>query len=418
MTVLLTFLGTGKYEPCHYKIENTTSRLETFFSAALSAHLKPSKIISLETAAASETHGKELSGKFKSIDIPHTSAIIPDGKSESELWEIFDVLTKSVPDDCTLHLDITHGFRSLPLIGFIALNYLRTTRNVTLGGIHYGAWEARDEETNVTPSFNLTPFLTLLDWTSAADQYLATGSANRLGKLLKDTQQSLWKKHGSEENADLPKALTSLGSCIETAANDCILLRTKNLPISAKSVKKQIERINETSELERHAPAFLEILQPVQKDLTRFNNTDLTTLRDLIGWLVEKNRPDAALTLASEWLVSWVMVQLDNPDHISDESHRKPYDQCLNLWIDEHSTRNEIKDASEESIQHLNQLKDKISETDMELLANLVDHIKSARNDLNHAGFRTSPSTAENLIKKATEISTNIQKLPLPRAEK
>jgi len=161
----------------------------------LTKFLNPERIVSLQTRAAAERHGESLAKELLACNSIGEISEITDDKSETELWEIFAAITNSVPAGCELHLDITHGFRSLPLIVFIALSYLRTTRNVTIGGIHYGAWEERNQgvgsSPEVAPVFDITPFLTLLDWNAAADQFLQTGSADRISQLLSEAQQSL-----------------------------------------------------------------------------------------------------------------------------------------------------------------------------------------------------------------------------------
>lgn len=414
MTILLTSLGTGNYHPSSYQIEDSISDQQAFFSVALAKHLSPDRVISLQTSQAADLHGTALANDLKRLNIDHEVVSIPEGKSENELWQIFSVLTSHIPQACTLHLDITHGFRSLPLLGFIALNYLRVTRNITIGSLRYGAWEAKNNN-DIAPSFDLSPFLTLLDWSAAADQFKATGAADRIARLLKETQISLWKNRGNEGPEALPKLLSTLGTTIDHAANNLTLLRTGHLKESAKSVDKQLERIQETPELENHARPFLELLEPVREDLTRFAGNDLSDLRDLIAWLVEKNRPDSALTLASEWLISWVIVTLGHPLYHT-EDQRKPFSDCLNLCIDRVSKTNRIQSPSEESKTLLTKLEESVKGETLKHLVGISSKVKDTRNDLNHAGFRKDPRKADAIIKLASEIAGELRKLPLPAA--
>lgn len=275
-SVLITFLGTGNYQPGRYRIGDFLSDEETYFSAALGACLKPDQIISLETPEARIKHGAQLHDRFSQLDLKHEAISIPNGASEIELWEIFSALTSHVPESCTLHLDITHGFRSLPLLGFLGLTYLRVTRKVTIGGIHYGAWEARDD-TNLAPAFNLTPFLTLLDWTAAADQFLSTGSAERLSSLLQDTQQSLWKNPGELSAFQLPRSLKNLATSIDNASLNLLLLRTGSLADSAMKLEKQISIAH--ADAHAHAQPFIELLNPIRSDLFPHGGSVLPTER-------------------------------------------------------------------------------------------------------------------------------------------
>lgn len=409
--ILLTFLGTGNYQPCRYQVDPSSGQNEvTFFSVALARTLRPDKVISLQTAAATATNGSALDAAFSQCGIPHHPVSIPDGQSEAELWQIFAALTGNVPEDSTLHLDITHGFRSLPVLGFIALSYLRVTRKVTIGGIHYGAWEARDKN-NLAPVFNLTPFLTLLDWTAAADQFLSTGSAARLGGLLAQAQQSLWKNAGANAHADLPRKLKSLGSSLETSSANLLLLRTGALSDAAIKLGKQMEIAKD--EAAAHASPFLEVLAPVQEQLLKFQDTELATLRDLVGWLAGRGQTAAALTLASEWLTSYVMVTCGQANHFTGYSQRQPYSLAISS-LEQPENKITSDETGRAALAARDILLRKLSEENLKSLARLASTIRSARNDLNHAGFNDDRTAASALATRAIEVAESLRQLLPP----
>ena len=193
---------------------------------------------------------------------------------------------------------------------------------------------------------------------------------------------------------DLPIELKKLGSAIREASANLTLLRTSKLKQSSGKVAKVIDKIQQTDEIENHARPFLELLDTVKRDLTRFDSTDHETLRELITWLVRKNRPDAALTLASEWLISWVMLKLGEKSHHTGHDIRKPYAETLNLLINR-SKSNQPGDRghSSESQGYLDRLTEILAETgpSPEHLAAIASRIREARNDLNHAGFNQHP---------------------------
>ena len=408
--VLLTFLGTGSYQPCRYSFPTAAEPSDEviYYSAALAGQLKPDRIVSLETKAAASKHGEPLAAAFEALGCEHEAVRIPDGASEAELWEIFGALTRHVPRGCTLHLDITHGFRSLPVLGFIALSYLRVTRDVNIGGIYYGAWEARDGETMVAPTFQLAPFLTLLDWTAAADQFFSSGSAVRLGDLLSQAQQTLWSNRGDQAPSELPKKLKSLGKSIRQSSMNLLLLRTGSLPGSGESVGERIEEAR--AEASVHASPFLELLEPVREQLTRFSGTDLETLRDLVGWLAERGQTAASLTLASEWLTSYVMVVCEEREHHAGYEARKPYSLAVSALEKPgmEVTRDETGIRMEEI---LAMVRSRLDADQIEVLRKVAGVIRSARNDLNHAGFNEGPADAESLTERAVRVAGEIRRL-------
>lgn len=67
---------------------------------------------------------------------------ISDDCSEEEYWEIFTQVLQAIPKGKVVLLDVTHGFRSLPLLTVLILTCLRTVRKVTLQHVLYGAFEA------------------------------------------------------------------------------------------------------------------------------------------------------------------------------------------------------------------------------------------------------------------------------------
>lgn len=411
MTILLSFLGTGTYQDCRYSLGGTPSSKQAFFSVALAEHLRPDRVLSLQTSDASEKNGSALDAAFASLEVDHQCVAIAEGKSTDELWEIFAALTEHVPEGCTLHLDITHGFRSLPLLGFIAVSYLRVARDIKLGGIHYGAWEARNES-GVAPTFDLTPFLSLLDWTSAAEDFLSTGSARRLGGLLSGVQQSLWQKQNASESKpdDLPRKLKSLGQSLQQTSDNLLLLRTGALAGGADQLDRALEQAREEAAV--HATPFLQILCPVEEHLTRFRSTDLETLRDLVEWLAVRNQVAAALTLANEWITSYLMVLCGEQEHHSNHRVREPYSLAATLLgtPDAVLTENEAARAARQIAETL---RSRLGETEQHKLKVAIGRIRKARNDLNHAGFNDAASSAAALTSTAKEIAAEIQSLPL-----
>ncbi|HIC96177.1 TPA: TIGR02221 family CRISPR-associated protein [Candidatus Bipolaricaulota bacterium] len=100
---------------------------------------------------------------------------IPSGKNEQEIWDIFSTIVNEIEEKDELYLDITHAFRSLPLLATVIINYLKVMKNIQVRAISYGAMEAVgdiwtvkqiDIEQRDIPVFNLLPFDQLLDFPS------------------------------------------------------------------------------------------------------------------------------------------------------------------------------------------------------------------------------------------------------------
>lgn len=106
---LLTVLGTGKYENTCYSWQE--QQFETRYVAqALCEFFQPEKVTVLVTTEAKEMHWETLH-KTLSDRFTATEVLIPSGKSETEVWQIFDAVVNSVEPNSKVIFDITHAFR-------------------------------------------------------------------------------------------------------------------------------------------------------------------------------------------------------------------------------------------------------------------------------------------------------------------
>jgi CRISPR-associated DxTHG motif protein len=181
---IMTFLGTGKYEPCRYMLGAEPSALFRYVQLALAELLKPDQLIVFVTPSAYEKNYKGKKGLLASAAQSVAQLLkpveIPEGKSPDEIWDIFKLVYKHVEGGDVISFVITHSFRSIPVMGLACLQYARTLRNVTIEGIYYGAFEARDPKTETAPIFDLTPFMQLMEWSQAVSEFAKFGQCSAL----------------------------------------------------------------------------------------------------------------------------------------------------------------------------------------------------------------------------------------------
>ena len=65
-------------------------------------------------------------------------------------------------------LDVTHGFRHLPMLAILAALHLRSVRGAEIGGIWYGAY---DPDSGAAPVHDLAGLLHIADWLQALHTY-------------------------------------------------------------------------------------------------------------------------------------------------------------------------------------------------------------------------------------------------------
>lgn len=112
---LLTMLGTYDYQYCTYHTLGNSYNT-CYFSVALAKAINPKQVSILMTKEAKEKHWENCKEELEREGFACTALSIPSGQSENELWDIFSTITEHIEDYEELAFDITHSFRSIPII--------------------------------------------------------------------------------------------------------------------------------------------------------------------------------------------------------------------------------------------------------------------------------------------------------------
>ena len=235
--VLISFLGTGRvnkqgkskreYESANYKIEEKEYKDETLLARAIDKHYNIDKIFFVGTLKSMweevydlytpeklqdldlyvEAEGKireynQLTNMDESEVIQNlftannkvTPIIIKYGINQEELdYNIKKILEidSGLSNGDEIFIDITHSFRSLPLILMNVLYYLTDVSNkkITINKITYGMFEAKVDE--ITPVIDLDIINELHMNIKAAHEFNEYGNAFLFSDLLKNANKSM-----------------------------------------------------------------------------------------------------------------------------------------------------------------------------------------------------------------------------------
>jgi CRISPR-associated DxTHG motif protein len=337
---LITFLGITSYDEIEYRW-NDLSYKTKFVQEAFVHWLKPEATCVLLTEKARARHWNDLSQRLQG----HTQIVevdIPDGKSEAELWRIFEKISDAVCEGDQIAFDITHGFRSLPVIALLTIAYLKQIKQVKVRYILYGAFDAKDEQG--TPVFDLTPFADLLDWLAAAKMFITTGDSSELGQLIQEIQDDAYRNREAY-GENLPRALKNFGAALKEVSNDLLLARVPNLP---KSVSNLIEKQKRASaEVSDWTPPLTLLLDKIADAYEPFQDDSLPTQAALIRWYLDHNHIVQAVTLAREWVVSDYARQKslsrdDAEDELNQRANNQESDELVQLWSSIRNIRNDL----------------------------------------------------------------------------
>ena len=332
---------------------------------------------------------------------------IPHGNSEAEIWEIFERVFLKIQEGDELYFDLTHGFRYLPMLVMVLINYSKFLCGTTVRSITYGNYESRNVK-NEAPIIDLLPLSALQDWTFAAGQYLDSGNVNRLVKMSKETVAPILKNsEGRDENA---KTLIKFIRALENSIDDIQMCRGINIvdAINISEVCNTARMLSSTC-ITPLNPIFDKIKQTLKEFV------DYTSERNGFAaakWCIENNLYQQAITIARENIVTYVCLNL----HLNykNEHDRNLVDRAF--YINEYNTPElewKIDQNSTPEEQELDRctIKRILENKMIPSLCVIFNKCRDIRNDINHFGMRNNPSKSIRLKEKIKTIVREIYEL-------
>ncbi len=337
----------------------------------------------------------ELSADIKMIKI-HA------GRSEEEIWEIFSIVVNELNDEDKLYIDITHAFRSLPLLATVIINYAKVVKKIQVKAISYGAIEVlgslrRVRELDIkdrdVPVFDLLPFDQLLDWSTAIDRFVVSGNATGICDLTA-TNVILRKKEvrGPDREADsLKKMADALLGFSQTLAT----CRGKNIVKHAEKLKKTIGAVKKQQLIKPLTP----LLEKLSQTVAAFSNDEVRDGATAARWCLEHNLVQQGFTLLQETMCTFILRQSTQED-TRDKNKRNLVGMAVAIERDSKNFEKWSDDAKQNK-KNIEDIRAWLREN--KELFDCMKNLSQDRNDLNHAGMNANPMTAEKFSRKLEE---------------
>jgi CRISPR-associated Csx2 family protein len=218
---------------------------------------------------------------------------IPDGQSQDELWQIYQVVFDLLREGDQVYFDITHGFRSLPMLNTVLIDYAKLLKGIEVKAIYYGAFEAREKNNGVdyAPIWNLYVFNELQEWTTGASQLLTAGDAKSLSRIL--------HRNNYEDVANLLYQFTSE---IKTCRLNAIVQGKTAVLLSTK-----LDELQESKNILKPLKPLLMLLS------SHFKGYKSNNLRNgvlAVEWCIEHQLVQQGYTFMSDLLLSLICQEI------------------------------------------------------------------------------------------------------------
>lgn len=419
--VFISILGTTFYGKCKYVKDEFCSSETRFTQKAALEHIKANEwsgntaCYIFTTDSAFKYNWDILERKnniidkiirytglkylLEKMDLPFKpeNVMIPDGRDEEEMWDIFNIIYNNLQENDELYVDLTHSFRYLPMLFLVLSNYSKFLKNITVKYISYGNFEARNKEENEAPIVDLLPISALQDWTFAAADYLENGNTERLTILSKDALAPILKSDDlRDENSQL---LNKLVTVLQKTTEDFQTCRGMNIvnSVHLKELKKLLIE-TETSFVKPLYP----IMKKIEESFSPFDvNQNIKNGFHAAQWCYDNGLYQQAATILQENIVSFFCEK--HSIKIDDEELRGLVNQAFFLNKQQNTKEtHDTKDIEETENTEDIKSKDKVEITASILqklindpilnnidIINSFDRLTQLRNDINHFGMRS-----------------------------
>ena len=319
---------------------------------------------------------------------------IADGNSEKEIWDIFESVYNTLNENDEVYFDITHAFRSIPMLVMVLINYAKFLKNIEVKSITYGNWEGRDED-NYSPIIDLITFSHLQDWTNATGVFLNFGHAHDLSTLLtKELTPILKEAKGENEAANrlrlISKQLPEFTENILTARGKEIV---KNMQ------GKQISQVLSNIKTDLITP-FTPIVSKLSEAFHTFKSENsIINGFHAVQWCIDNNLIQQGITILKEMITSFICI--DNNLDSNIEKNRNLIDTAFAI-----KNKNlKEKDWNEFALKNKEQI-NKLLDLDLiKILYKKFNELSQLRNDINHAGFKQNVRKPKVFKEKLNELN-------------
>lgn len=407
--VLLCFLGTGKYEPIYYAIsDQKTVQMERYVPAALVQLLDIPEmhVRALVTKEARTAHWQSFTERLDEVGVDGTRLCGVDIEiptSETALWTLFEKAIENINEDDHVWLDITHGFRALPVIAVLALSFARNVKRFTFEGLLYGAYEARDEST--APIFDLTAMMTLPAWSEALAEWKRTGRADG---LVQQTKPYLNQVRRQNRQAT---ALTGIPEALQQVSDALTMVR-HDVPgdLAERAVRRLFEAEVELPSHSSMKPLEL-ILGPLKRDIQELSGVpaydpdtgqdkavviDAEYLRRLVKtgkWFLERKRVAEGSTTLRETITACAvrMVRHGGVNEIVERGspygwHHEKYRASVDWGLQALSGAERMPEQFDRDAPQHKAISEKLMKDELRDAARIaLERLRPSRNKVNHA---------------------------------
>lgn len=381
--LLVGSIGTTDYDDIEYELNGRTVRTDTALSALVNLCDVDAALI-FRTSEAGDKNDARLREAFSEAGVAYEFVEIELVTGKADIDTILQTVVTRIRDsqfsEDSVMLDISHSFRTLPMVFLVSLMQLTALEEtVTLDKIYYSRFAGSDEH-STAPIIDLTYLRTMMEWYDAFQTAQRTGTYQSVQALLEEKREKIYG--GNTPTTEDRQFINTIGT-FGGAQKEI----DEGFPLTA-GLKTQtaLEALSELDDEAFIGPEQM-VMEPLELILEGFEtNQDVTDKTDLvldtdelrrqanmIAFYVDHNKYLIAIECARELMINRFLYDAGITDQ----------------WLDK-ETRQDVAPAPSNQGDH--------GTHDVDKVQALWEQISDARNAYAHAGFKRKNRSSHDKI--------------------
>lgn len=334
------------------------------------ANEEPQEYIRLEQVLEE----KHYAAKIEGVDIP-------DGLNTEEMWKVFEAMYNKLEDGDRLYIDITHGFRYLPMMILVLCQYASFMKKTSICSLTYGNFEAMDRQANEAPLMDLSALTMLQGLTMGAAEFEKFGKMGSISDMFMQ----------SASNKAERKLFQTLRS--EATAMDESLATCRGLELQNGSHAVDLQKTLQQLQTLGFSAPMGSLFSKMQSQLNGFGINGAQNLRAAIEWCIQYGMTQQGYTLCQESIITLLCEHFKDLNPFADVD-KKEDEKVLAF----RKYMGSVVGISQENLHDESKWKGSLGKfrslTRVLLSSDIIQNIRgsysplaSYRNQINHAGF-------------------------------
>lgn len=428
--VFISFLGTGNYLQTRYEIEDYISEPTRFIQLALIDYIccnwteddkiyifyteKSLKCNWLNGGQPNESENKDIENiglkqllNDRNLQASFTGVEVKEGFTESDIWDMFNVIYEQLEADDQIYFDVTHAFRSIPMFSTVLFNYSRFMKSTEIIGIYYGAFEKLGSiyeakripmQDRIAPIIDMTNIARLQQYTDMANSLATFGRVKRISQILRN------------ENSENAIYIAQLSEAIEGFDDDIMCNRMSEIR-NAKKIIQIKNSLKKLRKLRLPSPIY-NVVDFLTKELKDFvGEPSNKNIEAAINWTIKYKMLPQAYTMGQEYIISLLydLFEEQSPyQSKKNQENKKKYRMFLSAVCSISDKDIENEDYKGDLKEYSNLAKKLLNNEVIQGLRKPYSMLGTLRNSVNHGKGNTTYKELSNEFYKLYHTCLNV----------